>query len=256
VALAAELAAEESPERLGRFISLLLAEQLSAQTPAGALQDLLVLPSSRLSLYVQFLEAGRADGASSFDMALVLQGAVAAAELVRSRAPQVEVARTGPAGGTFHLRTTGTVSREIVEAAKRKLLVVGYSVTASQNSAGLAAQTLASIRRAAGRGVVITALLHRDPRNREALLHSWPPASPGPSIFTWPESSQDAMTKLHAKVIVADSTDALVTSANLTYHGYEANIELGVRVSGEPAKLVETHFRELIRAEELILWPD
>lgn len=62
------------------------------------------------------------------------------------------------------------------------------------------------------------------------------------------------MAKLHAKVIVADGRDALVTSANLTYHGYEANIEIGVRVSGEPARLVEKHFRELIRAEELVLW--
>jgi phosphatidylserine/phosphatidylglycerophosphate/cardiolipin synthase-like enzyme len=75
-----------------------------------------------------------------------------------------------------------------------------------------------------------------------------------PSVFTWPESPKDAMTKLHAKTIVADSADALVTSANLTYHGYEANIELGVRVSGEPARLVEAHFRDLIRAEEVILW--
>ncbi len=64
------------------------------------------------------------------------------------------------------------------------------------------------------------------------------------------------MTKLHAKVIIADGRDALITSANLTYHGYEANIEIGVRVAGEPARLVEDHFRDLIRAEELILWTD
>jgi len=62
------------------------------------------------------------------------------------------------------------------------------------------------------------------------------------------------MAKLHAKVIVADARDALVTSANLTYHGYEANIELGVRISGDPARLVDAHFRELIRSEELIVW--
>ena len=85
-------------------------------------------------------------------------------------------------------------------------------------------------------------------------MKSWPVASPVPSVFTWPEAPHDTMAKLHAKVIVADGRDALVTSANLTYHGYEANIEIGVRVSGEPARLVEKHFRELIRAEELVLW--
>jgi phosphatidylserine/phosphatidylglycerophosphate/cardiolipin synthase-like enzyme len=154
------------------------------------------------------------------------------------------------------LRTTGTVSREIIAGAVQKLLVVGYSVTPSPDDAGLAAQTLASIRRAASRGVVVTALLHRDPKNRDALIAPWPSGAPAPSVFTWPESPEDSMAKLHAKVIVADGGDALVTSANLTYHGYEANIELGVRVSGDPARLVEAHFRDLIRSEDLVLWRD
>jgi hypothetical protein len=248
--------ATESRERVERFISLLRAALLSAETPAGALQDQIELPSSRLAPYAQLLDAGRAEGVSPREIALLLEGSLAAAEWFRSRAPLVEIARTGPAGGVFHLRTTGTVSREIIEAAKRKILLVGYSVTTSANDAGLASQTLASIRRAASRGVVVTALLHRDPRNRDALLASWPQAAPEPSVFTWPESPLDAMTKLHAKTIVADGENALVTSANLTYHGYEANIEIGVRVSGEPARLVEAHFLELIRAEELILWRD
>jgi phosphatidylserine/phosphatidylglycerophosphate/cardiolipin synthase-like enzyme len=60
--------------------------------------------------------------------------------------------------------------------------------------------------------------------------------------------------KLHAKVIVGDARDALATSANLTYHEYEANIEIGIRVSGEPVRLVEQHCRELIRAKELVPW--
>jgi len=36
--------------------------------------------------------------------------------------------------------------------------------------------------------------------------------------------------KLHAKVIVADRRDALVTSANLTQAGLLANLEMGVVV--------------------------
>jgi cardiolipin synthase A/B len=254
--VAATLAATEAPERIERLITLLRRARLSAETTAAALQDELALPTVRLSLYVQLLSAGKAVGATPSELALVLDGAVAAAEKVRSLSPTVEIARTGPSGGAFRLRTTGAVSRDIIDGARRTLLVVGYSVTASPNGAGLAANTLAAIRRAAAGGVVITALLHRDPRNREALLASWPIAAPTPSIFTWPESPTDAMTKLHAKTIVADNSDALVTSANLTYHGYEANIELGVRVSGDPARLVEAHFRELIRVEELILWRD
>lgn len=251
-AAAAELAVAESPERIARFAQLLRTGRVSADSPDGALQDLLALPSARLPRYVGVLKA--AQSLSAADAALALETAALAIQRAQSDAPGIEVARTGPAAGTFRLRTTGTVSREIIDASARKLLVVGYSVTSSANDAGFAAQTLGAIRRAAARGVVVTAVLHRDPKNREALLASWPAASPIPSIFTWPESPEDAMTKLHAKVIVGDGRDALVTSANLTYHGYEANIELGVRVSGEPARLVEAHFRELIRSEELVVW--
>lgn len=251
-AAAAELAASETPERIARFAQLLRSDRVSADSPAGALQDHLALSSARLPRYVGVLKAAQSVAAA--DAALALETAALAVQRARSEAPGIEVARTGPAAGTFHLRTTGTVSREIIDASERKLLLVGYSVTSSPNDAGLAAQTLTAIRGAAGRGVVVTAVLHRDPKNREALLASWPAASPVPSVFTWPESPDDAMTKLHAKVIVGDGHDALVTSANLTYHGYEANIELGVRVSGEPARLVEAHFRELIRSEELVVW--
>jgi phosphatidylserine/phosphatidylglycerophosphate/cardiolipin synthase-like enzyme len=251
-AAAAELAAAETPERVTRFAHLLRSERLSADSPAGALQDHLALPSARLPRYIEVLNA--AQTVSPADAALALEAAALAIQRAQSEAPGIEVARTGPAAGTFRLRTTGTVSREIIDASERKLLVVGYSVTSSPNDAGFAAQTLAAIRRAAERGVVVTAVLHRDPKNRDALLRSWPAASPVPSIFTWPESPDDVMSKLHAKVIVGDGRDALVTSANLTYHGYEANIELGVRVSGEPARLVEAHFRELIRSEELVVW--
>ena len=36
--------------------------------------------------------------------------------------------------------------------------------------------------------------------------------------------------------------EGLVTSANLTYHGLEANIEMGLRVKGPPAAKYTTGF--------------
>ena len=57
--------------------------------------------------------------------------------------------------------------------------------------------------------------------------------------------------KLHAKVIVADRRDALVTSANLTHAGLLENLEMGFRVQGAMAGAVVRHFDLLI--EEGIL---
>lgn len=55
------------------------------------------------------------------------------------------------------------------------------------------------------------------------------------------------MAALHAKVIVVDQAETLITSANLSYHGQEGNIELGTRiVSPEIAKQVDDVFTKLL----------
>ena len=48
--------------------------------------------------------------------------------------------------------------------------------------------------------------------------------------------------KLHAKVIVADRHDALVTSANLTHAGLLENLEMGLRIQGAMAVRCGTAF--------------
>ena len=57
----------------------------------------------------------------------------------------------------------------------------------------------------------------------------------------------DSMAALHAKVISVDQEKTLITSANLSYHGQEGNIELGTLVrSTEFAKQVDDIFTHLI----------
>ena len=43
-----------------------------------------------------------------------------------------------------------------------------------------------------------------------------------------------------------DEKDVLVTSANLTFHGLEGNIEIGVRLRGEPAGEARKVFSHLV----------
>ena len=132
------------------------------------------------------------------------------------------------------------------------MLVVGYSVTVDPELTGLAAQTIRAMVDAAARGVVVTVVLHRE-ANREALLDTWSQGIPRPSIFTWP-LTDDEMASVHAKILVADRQDALVTSANLTYHGFERNFELGIRVSGTPAADIHDRIHALISAGEFVPW--
>ena len=57
----------------------------------------------------------------------------------------------------------------------------------------------------------------------------------------------DVMSALHAKVISVDGKDTLITSANLSYHGQEGNIELGTLIqSSRIAKQVKDVFTQLV----------
>lgn len=65
-------------------------------------------------------------------------------------------------------------------------------------------------------------------------------------VYNYPKQ-QDSMSALHAKVISIDQRETLITSANLSYHGQEGNIELGTQiVSKEIAIQVEQLFTQLV----------
>lgn len=51
--------------------------------------------------------------------------------------------------------------------------------------------------------------------------------------------------KMHAKVLLVDENDLLVTSANFTHHGHAVNVEYGLRLSGEPARRTAAFFRTI-----------
>lgn len=73
-------------------------------------------------------------------------------------------------------------------------------------------------------------------RNKGKFLH----------IYNY-QGSNDSMASLHAKVISVDRQQTLITSANLSYHGQEGNIELGTLVdSKEIAKQVDDIFTHLV----------
>ena len=65
-------------------------------------------------------------------------------------------------------------------------------------------------------------------------------------IYNYPPS-EDKMSALHAKVVCVDQKQTLITSANLSYHGQEGNIELGTLIdSRKTAKQVEDLFTKLL----------
>lgn len=242
----------EHPDVLRRLAEHLDRGTLGAEATSARLQSILQLPVGRIEPLRRMLAAGRGHGPG--EIALLLQMALAVDSRVRAEACTVEVAATHPRL-LPRTRTTGGVARDIIRAAGERLLVVGYRATTDPQLTGLASQTLKAIAAAAARGVMVTAVLQREESNRRALQRAWPDVQRRAALYTWPEQRGDQMASLHAKVLVGDRNDALVTSANLTYHGFHGNVEMGVRICGKPATDVAEVFEELIRAGEFVPWP-
>jgi phosphatidylserine/phosphatidylglycerophosphate/cardiolipin synthase-like enzyme len=239
----------EGAERVRAFADALESGTIGLSSPTGLLQARLGLPQVRLRPYRDALTA--APGVEA--LILALRAAAEAVGAIAATQPIIEVAWTYPGNTRPGVRTTGGVAREVVTESKRSLLLVGYSVTVDPALTGLAAQTIDAIARAAERGVIVTAVLHRDV-NRHALLQAWRPGIRPPSIFQWPDSDRDDKAAVHAKLLIADRNDGLITSANLTYHGLEGNLEMGLRVKGQPAAEIHDRIHDLIRSGDLIPW--
>jgi len=74
---------------------------------------------------------------------------------------------------------------------------------------------------------------------------------PSALLFTWDEKvGTFSNGRVHAKVAVADGDDAFLTSANLTGHALEKNMEAGVTIRGGPIPAdLRSHLLALIETK-------
>jgi phosphatidylserine/phosphatidylglycerophosphate/cardiolipin synthase-like enzyme len=187
---------------------------------------------------------------SSSVFALQLSALKEAVLLAESEATQTEVVWTGPRVEGSFLRATRQVVQDIISAAESELLVVGYWLAGKEDYEGIINDIINLIANALGRGVKVTIVLDKGEKgygknNRDTLIALWPNGVPLPKLLTWKIPPNDKHLKLHAKVLVADRHDALVTSANLTMYALDRNMEMGVRAQGQPSKRIAQHFELL-----------
>jgi phosphatidylserine/phosphatidylglycerophosphate/cardiolipin synthase-like enzyme len=179
-------------------------------------------------------------------------------QIERLDRPEVELVWTGPGAAGPLVRQTAEVVEEMIRGVRKagELLIVGYSLTAQDGS--LMHGVVELLGDASKRRAAITIILHRDEGqlNRRNLLAAWDVLAKRPRVLTWDPPKDHPYTKLHAKALVVDRLDALVTSANLTLHGMEANLELGLRVRGPQAGAIAERFDHLIATGVLKEWVD
>jgi cardiolipin synthase len=157
----------------------------------------------------------------------------------------VELVWTGPTTRFVPTRRTEQVLLDLIAGAQTDLFLVSFVAYDVPSVA-------AALNEASARNVRLS-ILFEAPVSRGGTLGYDPAAKmralvPAVETYTWkykPEPFVDG--KVHAKVAVADGRRAFITSANLTGHALELNMEAGVLLHGGPVpKDLSDHLQALI----------
>ena len=246
----------------GAFAEVIQAVELNmlkAQSGAASIAKLaagrIAVQGALTSLIATWSGEFSALGNSVFALQLAaIKDAVAQTE---SETTRTEVVWTGPKVEGSYLRATRQVVQDIISAAQSELLVVGYWLAGKEDYEGIINEIVDLMANAVERGVKVTMVLDKGEKgygknNRDAFIALWPKDTPQPKLLTWKIPPDDKHLKLHAKVLVADRHDALVTSANLTMYALDRNMEMGVRVQGQSSTRIALQF-ELLEQYQVIV---
>lgn len=163
---------------------------------------------------------------------------------LRPKLLDAELVATLPPETPGIARPTERVVREMIDGATTEIILLGYELT-DRNLIGVLAA-------AAGRGTGVIMICDRGRGAARRVLESWPPRTPPPQIFHDRERAEGApYASMHAKCLLVDGRDLLVTSANFTFHGLHGNIEIGVRLGGAPAAEARKIFSHLVESRVL-----
>ena len=234
---------------------LLEANLLAPPFSALALRDL-VAEAHTDSVAACLVELYRRE-ASPPQIALMLRAFAAGREVDRDVSELVDVVVSGPDAAAA-ARDTGVVIRELFNKARERILAVGFAVHQGRTVFQALADRLDACETLQA---TLCLDVRREPTSTSHDIHivsgfarrfienEWPGARL-PRLYYDPRSLAPVgsmRSALHAKCVVIDGSEALVTSANFTEAALERNIELGLHVNSPTvASQIEDHFHSLI----------
>ncbi len=163
----------------------------------------------------------------------VVAGMLIGAAHFRERAQRdctVELVWTGPMTPFIAPRRTEQVLLDVIQRATKELFIVSFVAYDVPS-------IIAAINAAIDRGVDTRILVEASVTQGGSLLvdpvATMRKAVPAAKLYAWTDRPHPFTNgRVHAKVAVADDAIAFLTSANLTGHALEKNMEAGVLVCG------------------------
>lgn len=137
---------------------------------------------------------------------------------------------------------TKDVLRKLIEDTAKSLTITGYSIS------DYFSDMLDVVIRKSQQGIYVRLYVNDIEKQKDVLNRIMAYRSRFLQVFEYQKQDGDRMAALHAKLIVADTKKSLVSSANLSYHGMQGNVEMGFLIeSTDKAKQIEAVMKEMIR---------
>lgn len=160
----------------------------------------------------------------------------------------VELVWTGPSSQLVPTRRTEQVLLQVIRGAKKELFLtsfVAYKVSS----------IIDALKVAVEQSVEVSILLESSEEHGGGLsmdsIAKMRDALPGARVLHWRNrSDRFEGGKVHAKIAVADGRECFLSSANLTGHAMEKNMEAGLLVVGGAVPIsIHEHLKALVQSE-------
>lgn len=230
-----------SPEKVQAIASRI--RRTDASKAAGALSGVVSTPVAA-EVVDQLIDAWRASEVSADELASML---LAAGHVFTKATNQqsTELVWTGPTTPFVSARRTEQTLLQVINAAEQTLFItsfVAYNVST----------IVKALNAASDRGVVISMLLELSQDHGGSItfdaIGKMRTLVPAARLYAWRDKADPFSDgRVHAKVAVADGRMCFITSANLTGHAMEKNMEAGVLLTGgQIPKLLLDHLQALV----------
>lgn len=242
-----ELSNSISPRKLegiAREISLLPSNE-DRTLPSRSFQS----PSATRLLETLFA-AWRQTSISPLELAGMIRGASSAYSDAK-QAFSAELIWSGPRTPIVSTRHTEQALLEVINAAEDNLFIVSFVVYKLPS-------IFKALESAIQRNVTVSVLLESSEQHGGAVsvdaIGTLKKELSGAVLYLWEDKKGEFQgAKVHAKVAVADYRACFISSANLTGHAMDKNIEAGVLIRGGNVPVtLQKQLRALITTREIV----
>lgn len=158
-----------------------------------------------------------------------------------------ELVITAPSSFKLKARKTKLVINNILDSAEKSITLTGYSISEYFS------EMVELIIHKSTQGVYVNLYVNDVQKHHDIIERLNTYASKFIKIFSYNQQSDDKMSALHAKLIVVDKHTSLISSANLSYHGMQGNVEMGVLIESiEKAQEIESLLK-ILREQKVFI---